>query len=224
MRGWKPDVVVFIGDFGDMWSVSDHSKDPARKDLLIDEVAAVNRELDKVENIIGEKAIFIEGNHEDRLRRYLWDKAPKLLGTAEVKKLYRIGERGWKHVHYRDYHTIAPVTYTHDLGRAGVNAARQSLLDFGGNLVFGHTHRGSVVYQGEVKGNAHFSLNVGWLGDVNEIDYMHKARAMRDWQLGFGTVIHDGPKRAFARFHPIVGGRVEVDGHVYSTSADEARR
>lgn len=198
-----------------MYSVSDHSKDPARKDLLADEVASVNRELDRVQGIIDGNAVFVEGNHEDRLRRYLWDKAPKLLGTCNVDRLYRTRERGWKHVSYRDLHRINNVAYTHDLGRAGVNAARQSLLDFGGNIVFGHTHRGAVVYQGEVKGSAHFSLNVGWLGDVGAIDYMHRARAMRDWQLGFGTVIHDGPKRAFARFHPIVNGRVEVDGKLY---------
>ena len=121
-------------------------------------------------------------------------------------------------------HYINNVAYTHDLGRSGVNSARQTLLDLGGNVVFGHTHRGAVVYQGEVKGSAHFALNVGWLGDVKAIDYLHRARALRDWQLGFGTVIHDGPKRAFARFHPIVGGRVEVDGQVYSTSVDGARK
>ena len=215
MRGWKPDLVVFIGDFGDMWSVSDHSKDPARKLLLADEVAAVNNQLDKVQEIVDGNAVFIEGNHEDRLRRFLWDKAPKLLGTTDISQLYQIRSRGWKHAAYRDFHRILNVTYTHDLGRSGVNSARQSLLDLGGNLVFGHTHRGAVVYQGEVKGSAHFALNVGWLGDVNEIDYMHRARALRDWQHGFGTVIHDGPKRAFARFHPIVGGKVEVDGIVY---------
>jgi len=215
MRGWKPNLVVFIGDFGDMWSVSDHSKDPARKLLLADEVAAVNAELDKVQEIVDGNAVFIEGNHEDRLRRFLWDKAPKLFGTTDVTKLYRTKERGWKHISYRELHAIQNVAYTHDLGRSGVNAARQSLLDLGGNLVFGHTHRGAVAYQGEVKGSAHFALNVGWLGDVNEIDYMHRARALRDWQQGFGTVIHDGPKRAFARFHPIVGGKAEVDGVVY---------
>ena len=212
---WEPDLVVFIGDFGDNYAVSDHSKDPARKDLLADEVAKVNAELDRVQELVDSKAVFIEGNHEDRLRRYLWDKAPKLLGACDIDTLYRIRARGWKHVPYRDLHQIGNVTYTHDLGRSGANAARQSLLDLGGNLVFGHTHRGAVVYQGEVKGSAHFALNVGWLGNVEQIDYMHKARAKRDWQLGFGTVIHAGPKRAFARFHPIVSGRAEVDGTLY---------
>lgn len=216
MRGWKPDLVVFIGDFGDMYSVSDHSKDPARKDLLADEVAAVNKELDRVQALVDGNAVFIEGNHEDRLRRYLWDRAPKLLGSCEVSSLYRVRERGWRHIKYRDLHRIHNVSYTHDLGRSGAYAARQSLIDLGGNLVFGHTHRGTVVYQGEVKGSAHFALNVGWLGDLTAIDYMHRARALRDWQLGFGTMIHESPKRAFARFHPIVSGVVEVDGTIYS--------
>lgn len=212
MRGYRPDLVVFIGDFGDNYSVSAHSKDPSRKDLLVEEVEAVNRELDKVNC----DAVFIEGNHEDRLRRYLWDHAPKLLGATSVEKLYKIRERGWRHVAYRDFFKLNNVTYTHDLGRSGVYAARQSLMDLGGNLVFGHTHRGGVAFQGEVKGSAHFSLNVGWLGDVAKVDYMHKARALRDWQLGFGTVIHEGPKAAFGQFHPIVKGMCRVDGRTYT--------
>ena len=198
-----------------MYSVSDHSKDPSRKELLHEEVDAVNRELDRVEALVGDRAIFIEGNHEDRLRRYLWDKAPKLLGTTDIPKLYRTKDRGWIHVRYRDAWAIHNVTYTHDLGRSGTYAARQSLVDFGGNLVIGHNHRGGVVYQGEAKGSSHFCLNVGWLGDVAAIDYMHRAKALRDWQSGFGTVIHDGPKRAFGQFHPIVGGKVEVAGKIY---------
>ncbi len=212
IQRWKPDQVVFIGDFGDCYSISEFDKDPERKVSFLDEVEAVNRELDQVQNLVDANAVFIEGNHEDRGRRKVWRQVPELAGLVSIPRLYRLRERGWKHVPYRGVHRIGNVAYTHDIGRAGVNTARQTVVDFGGNIVVGHSHRGGVYYQGEAKGSAHFCLNVGWLGDVKKVDYMHQAKALRDWQLGFGTVIHDGAKAAFARFHPVVRGAVEVDG------------
>ena len=209
----NPKCVIIIGDFLDMYSVSAHSKDPKRKLSLLDEIEAANRRLDEIQSRAGSHVTFVEGNHEDRLRRYIWDKAPELDGVTTVRGGLRLDERGWRFIPYRDYYRLGRVTYTHDIGRAGINAARQSLLDYGGNLVFGHSHRGAVVYQGEAKGASHFCMNVGWLGDVAQVDYMHRARAERDWQLGFGIVDYsDDMERASATFVPIVDGRCVVHG------------
>lgn len=210
--------MVIIGDFSDFYAVSDHDRDPSRKSNLEWEVEETNKALTQIQDFADNNVIFVEGNHEDRLRRYLWKKAPQLFGMTDVKRLFQLKDRGWLHFPYRHGWRNGNVTYKHDVaGRAGKHAAASSLADFGGNLVIGHTHRGGVAYLGEVKGTSHFCLNVGWLGDVDQMDYADPDKARRDWQLGFGTVIHDGPKRAFARFHPIVGGRVEVDGTLYST-------
>lgn len=214
----RPHKVVIIGDFADFYAVSDHDRDPMRKDSLEWEVECVNAELDRLEELMDRDVVFIEGNHEDRLRRYLWKKAPQLFGVTDVKRLFRLDQRGWIHRPYRHGWKYGNVTYKHDVaGRSGKHAAAQSLADFGGNVVIGHTHRGGVVYLGEAKGANHFCLNVGWLGDVKLMDYMDPDKALRDWQLGFGTVIHDGPSRAFGSFHPIVKGRCEVDGVIYDT-------
>jgi hypothetical protein len=195
-----------------MYAVSSHSKDPARAKRLKEELADVNRALDQIESVAGKHVTFIEGNHEDRLRRYIWDKAPELDGVSDLRGLLGLDRRSWSHVRYRDYYRLGVVTYTHDLGRSGKNAAGQSLADFGGNLVFGHSHRGGVVYQGEAKGASHFCLNVGWLGDVTQVDYMHRARAERDWQLGFGLVDYRDNGMVSAQFVPIVGGGCVVHG------------
>lgn len=212
IRREKPEKTIIIGDFADFYSVSSHSKDPRRKDRLEDEVAQVNDELDRIPGDV----VFLEGNHEDRLRRYLQDKAPELFGICDVKRLFKLKERGWKHLPYRDYYRIGKVTFCHDVGRSGKYSAFQTLQDLATNVVFGHTHRGGVVYMGEAgpRGKPHFCLNVGWLGDVSKVDYMHRARAERDWQQGFG-LLHTDRDRAHAQFIPIVGGRCNVNGRWY---------
>jgi predicted phosphodiesterase len=220
IRETKPDVVVIIGDFADMYSISSHPKSLDRKMNFATERDAVNAALDQVRLAAGNacRIVFCEGNHEDRITRYLQSSAPELGGIKEIRAegLFKIKQRNIEWVPYRTEIKIGNCAFTHDVGRCGVNTARQSLLDYGGNLVVGHSHRGAVVYQGEIKGSSHFCLNVGWLGDVEAIDYVHRARAKRDWQLGFGLVDQDEAGYSWAQFIPVLDGRCVVDGKLIS--------
>ena len=208
----KPGTVVIIGDFLDCYSVSQHSKDPSRKVLLQDEVNAAVRELDRLERLVGARVVFVEGNHETRLAREVSKHLPGAHGLLTARSLLEIDRRGWGWVPYGDWATIGKVAYTHDVGRHGANAARQSLLDFGGNLVFGHTHRLSVSYIGQTNGDKHVALNVGCGLDFDEVDYMHKARARRDWQHGFGWVDYDRHGNAWCQAIPIIDRAALVHG------------
>lgn len=209
IRQIQPWGVVIIGDFADFYSVSSHSRNPQRKHELHREVKAVNAELDRLAAAYSGPVCFVEGNHEDRLRRYLWDKAPELFGLVDIPELFKLPQRGWKHVPYRQSLKVGKVTFKHDYGgKAGKYAAEQSLEAFGGNLVIGHTHRGKVTYIGEGRpdGDPHFCLNVGWLGDLEQMDYVDPDKVRRDWQTGFGRVDFNS-RYAYASFHPIVHGR-----------------
>lgn len=220
IRGTQPETVVIIGDFADIYSLSSHPKSLDRKINFADEVDAVNVELDALRSAAGSgcRIVWTEGNHEDRITRYLQSSAPELGGLSGMRAegIFRVKERGIEWVPYRRHIKIGNCSFTHDVGRCGVNCARQSLLDFGGNLVIGHSHRGAVTYQGEAKGSSHFCLNVGWLGDVESIDYVHQVRARRDWQCGFGIVDQDASGYSYAQFCPIIDGRCVVDGQVIS--------
>lgn len=204
----KPDRVIQIGDGADFYSVSSFPKDPSRKAKLKDEIDAVNAEYDLLDH---DNVVLLGGNHEYRLQRYLQDKAPALFGMVECSKLLRVQERGWRWVPYMQHLIVGKVLFCHDLGHSGKNAALNTLGSAGHCVVFGHTHRGGVHYGGTVGGDSHFALNVGWLGDSAQVDYMHKAKT-RDWQLGFGWINMDSKGRAWAQFCPIVRGRVCVDG------------
>ena len=207
----KPSLTVIIGDFCDFYSISNYRKNPHRNLNLRWEVDQVNKQLDRIET---ENVVFLEGNHEDRLRRFLQDKAPELFGLTEIGKLFRLEERGWKHVEYGDYFTRGKVTYVHDLGHSGKYALHQTIQTAGGNVVFGHTHRGGIVYEGHVGSGGHFALNVGWLGNYRQLDYKSKFKAQRDFRLGFG-LIEEESGLYFPSFYPIVKGKSYVRGKLY---------
>jgi predicted phosphodiesterase len=212
----RPDALVIIGDFADCLSVSFHPKTPERKISLKAEIEAVNTELDRVGRLGVPRVIYCAGNHEFRAERYLTEKAPELFGMIAIQDLLRVKERGWEWVPYKQWIRIGKTAFTHDVERCGVNATRQSLLDFGGNLVFGHSHRGGIAYQGTVEGDQHVAMNVGWLGSYAAIDYRNAARAKRDWQHGFGIVYQDSAGYSWMQFVPVLSGRCIVDGHVVS--------
>lgn len=207
------DVLVTIGDTLDFFSVSSHPKPLDRKTNLGSEIEAGKICLRALERLPPKRKIFLEGNHDRRLANYVRDKAPELYGLVGLKQILDL--KAWEFVPYHDFIRVGKMAFTHDVGRSGANAARQSLNDFGGNLTFGHSHRGSVVYGGTVKGETHVCLNVGWLGDLKYIDYIHKAKANRDWQHGFGLVYVQPNGNCHAQFVPVIAGRCVVEGKLY---------
>ena len=216
IRALRPERIVIIGDFADCYAVSAHLKSMARRLSFELEIEAVNGALDELQRAAGLKCVitFCEGNHETRITRYCQTNAPELGGLdgLQFPSMTRLRDRGIAFVPYRRHVWIGKCAFTHDLGRAGANAARQTVVDFGGNIVIGHTHRGGIAYQGETRGRSHFCLNVGWLGDLELIDYVHLAKAKRDWQHGFGWIDQDAAGNSWAQFIPIVGGAVKVEG------------
>lgn len=186
-QAFKPDMLVVIGDIADFYSVSAHSKDPRRKRDLEWEVGEVNKALDQLDALGAEEKRFIAGNHEDRLRRYLQDRAPELFGTVSIPTLFQLRERGWDYVAYRSYTRIGKLHLTHDVGNAGRYATYKALDTFQHSNVTGHTHRLCYVVEGNAVGEHKVAAQFGWLGDVDQIDYMHRVKSEKDWALGFGT-------------------------------------
>lgn len=212
------DEIVFIGDFADYYRVSRYFKDADRMDFE-KELAVVNKMLDKVQEFSYERDVdvtFLEGNHENRLARYVQEHAPDIHSIVPgTNELLYITDRDWKFFQYTEVYKVGKMSFVHDVGRAGKNADKQSLVDFGGNLCFGHTHRGSVVYMGTTRGEQHVCLNVGWGGDVSSLDYKPKHKALREWQHGFGIVDFDSRGNCYAQFIPIVNKKCFVDGIQY---------
>lgn len=215
-KALKPDIIITLGDFADFYSVSSHSKDANRVHLLEEEVAAVNTRLNDLDKLGAKRKIFIEGNHCDRLSRYLSDKAPALFNTVRTKNLFELPRRGWEFVPYKNHIKVGKVHFTHDTGKAGKYAHYQSMDDFQSSVVIGHTHRLGYTVIGNAKGKPHVATMLGWLGDINAVDYMHKIKAQRDWALGFGVGYIEPNGNTHIQPVPIVDYRCLVGGKIYS--------
>lgn len=215
-RGWRPDVLVILGDAVDFYCVSQHPKDPARRIRFEDEIRLSNEGLDQLSALRVPRVIYCEGNHETRLSRHVAAKTPELHGVVNVQDLLRVKQRGWEWVSYGHHMSIGKLSFTHDIGFAGVYAARQSVMAFGGSITIGHTHRAQTHYESTVNGERHVGHTMGWLGDPECIDYRHRARVARESQHGFGVAHILDCGMHFSHFTPIVDGIACVDGRLFS--------
>jgi predicted phosphodiesterase len=209
----RPEVVVIVGDFFDFYAASFFPKNPTRRARLIDEIEEGLPLLDQLEALRVPNVFYLQGNHEERLDRAIVSMAPALHGMVRtLPEIARIAERGWHWVPYKRSISIGKMRYSHDFTRCGVNAARQSLLDVGKSITFGHTHRLGVAYQGTVEDGSHVALNVGHGSDLSQVDYMHRDRALRDWQHGCGIVDEDERGFVWPQAVAIIEGTARVRG------------
>jgi len=161
------------------------------------------------------KKVYIEGNHENRLERYLKDKAPDLLDFVTPDKLLNLEDREWEYIPYRKDFKIGNLFLTHDIGHAGRNAAFKASDVYQTNIVTGHTHRMAYFAQGNIRGKTFISASMGWLGDWRRADYMHRVKAVKDWTLGFGTAYIEKDGTAHIQPIPILKGKCVIDGKIY---------
>lgn len=188
---FKPNTIAIMGDFADFYAVSSHSKDPKRALMLAEELVVVNAALDQLDALGASRKIFVAGNHSDRLQRYIQDRAPEFHGIVSVPALFKLAARKWEYVPYKSNTTLGKLYLTHDVGTTGRGAVYKALDVFHHSVVTGHSHRLGYIVEGDAVGGASVSAQFGHLLDVEQVDYMHKVRAHRDWALGFGVGYHD---------------------------------
>ncbi len=224
-RHLKPDAVVVMGDLIDCYSVSRHSKSPDRVANLAKEIACVGDLLDQLDGLGAREKVFIEGNHEYRLVRYIEEKAPELFGICDIPQLLRLEDRGWEWIAYRDHKKRGAVHYTHDTGHSGRYAVYRSLDVYQHSVATVHTHRMALVVEGNAVGEPKVSAQFGWLGDVKQIDYMHRATARKNWQLGFGIGYTDNQTgHTWLTPVPILDYRCIVDGKLLKAPRRRRKR
>ncbi len=210
----QPDIIVVEGDFGDFYSCSAHDKNPTRTNDLEYEVGKIREARAQLDKLGASKKIFIEGNHEFRLARYLASNAPAVFKMLSVPELFELTENGWDFVPYKASCRLGKLHLTHDTGTAGQNAHRQSMNAFQGSCVIGHTHRMEFSVTGNADGPPQVGAMFGWLGSFEEIDYMHAIAAKRAWVHGFGIGFMEPSGVVHLQPVPIVNGACCVLGQI----------
>lgn len=211
----QPDIIVILGDFADFYAVSSHAKDPNRRLDLQWEVDEVKKLLSEVrENAPNARIVYVSGNHEDRLERYLKDKAPELFNSVKIEHVLGLADLRIEYVPYKDHIQIGKIYITHEVGNCGQYAHYKAQQAFEANVIIGHTHRIGYTVVGNAKGKPHLGAMFGWLGDFDQVDYMHKIRAKRDWAHGFGIGYIEVNGNVHVTPVPVVCGAVVVEGRV----------
>lgn len=213
----KPKHIVILGDFADGETLSAHPATKPGEVSFEQEVAGVQKCLDQLDALGATNKIYIEGNHEFRLDRYLMERAPAMFHAIKWQNVLTLYERGWQWVPYRKSVALGKLHLTHDTGTAGINAHRTSAQAFGGSAVIGHTHRMEMSIRGRFDGTPYVAAMFGWLGDPEKAAaYMHEAKAS-EWVHGFGVGYLD-PSNGVVHLQPvpIINGKCVVNGRLFS--------
>ena len=210
----QPDIVVSLGDLLDFYAVSFHAKSPKRRSDLAWEIGEGRKAIQDLTSLGASQNFITYGNHEHRLARYVAEKCPAMFDMFELDKLLGLPDLGWHVTPYQRALTLGHLRLTHDEGNAGIYAHYRASSTFRAPVVIGHTHRMAVQYQGTADGDtAHVSAMFGWLGSVDDIDYVHRAKA-NTWMQGFGVGVMTERGDVHLQACPIVNGQVCVFGDI----------
>lgn len=204
-----PDCIVLAGDMMDFYSLSFWERDPNLRDT-VSELRMGERFLEVLrETFPKAKIILQEGNHEERLPRYVWQSAPEL-GNLDELKLASL-------LHCADY-DVEVVTgkkpllaggnlhilHGHEFGgfmTNPVNPARGLFLRGKVNAVCGHFHQTSHHTEPGL-GHPVSTWSSGCLCNLKP-----KYRPINKWDAGFVSV--DLTKQNWSvRTHKIIKGQV----------------
>lgn len=186
-RQFEWQILCILGDFGNLDSVSYYSKKPDDCPLLMEEIAHIKLRKEEIEEAAGaRRKIYIEGNHEERLSRYIKDKASALWGVTSLPQLLEL--KGWEFYPYGDVAKIGRhLLVSHDFGSGSQNAHVRALdkAGMGRSVCHGHTHRSNVENRVTLDGELIQAAVFGWLGDPGYIKYRNRA-TLNCWPHGVG--------------------------------------
>lgn len=212
----KPKHLVILGDFADADCLKSHAPTEPGSEDFAHELEEVNRALDRLDLLGATNKLYVSGNHEFRLDRYLMERAPEMFRSIKWQNLLELHRRGWQWTPYRKSARIGKLNITHDTGSAGMNAHRTSSKAFGGSTIIGHTHRMAYEAVGRFDGSPYLAAMLGWLGDAEKAaGYIHEAQAS-SWVHGFG-VMHLEPTTGIVHVQPvpIINGQCCVYGKLF---------
>ncbi len=182
----KPYGIVQLGDALDFWQISSYDKNPLRKNTIAEDAAIYHGILQEWADLLPVDGVIhqLEGNHEDRLRRYIWKNARELVGIVqnvpEMTGLRKLGIRTvWHEISDWKSCQIGDLILHHG-HFYNQHVAVGNLLKYPKSLITGHTHRFQYVSNGE-----RFSATLGH--GSNEFETSHQPTPT-GWQQAFGVL------------------------------------
>lgn len=189
------DGYLNLGDFVDMDSISSFNKGkPGNTEgrYISEDFALANKILDRHQWLIWEnnpyaKFVMLEGNHEERIERFLAEN-PTFKGQISLEKDLRLKERGFEWIKSwskGEFYSIGKAKFHHG-EKTGQYHAKQMVTDYGCSIFYGHVHDMMCIPINH-KGD-HESIHVGQsLGCLCNFDLPYMRGKAHKWQQGFGV-------------------------------------
>lgn len=215
------DEIVILGDFVDFYDISSHPKSPQISEKLFDELHCAEEKLNELRKLFPNVPIFYcEGNHENRVSRFLQNQAPQLFGMFDLKSILNLDNKQISLVPYgpNQKHFVlgSNLIARHEPIGGGVHCAHSTVVKTQTSVIFGHTHRiqkSNIVALGT--GEVYEGISCGWLGDKDH-PVMGYVKNHHQWQTGWAVVdvIEDLNEFHVQLIH-VKNGRAMVDGELY---------
>jgi predicted phosphodiesterase len=206
----KPDVVLLNGDVLDFHMVSRYDHD-GTKLTYQEEIEAGRQFLAYLrDRFPRSRILYKEGNHEERLAKYILTRAPALFGleSVTVPQLLMYDDLGVEHIGDQRVIRIAGlrVIHGHEYGGstyAPVNAARWLMLRARRHAIMGHMHHTSEQIDQTIDGTQLATWSVGCLCGLHP----RYRRLSSRWNHGFAIIRVSGTNWEVQNLR-IVDGRV----------------
>jgi len=203
------DTLLIDGDLIDFHGLSKFQKRPS-KIFIKDEIETTKEFLDQIRKHFKDKRIIYKfGNHDDRLRRWVYDKAPALYEVEEIKLENLLKLQDYKIEKVEPDQKIQSgklnIIHGHEYrGGASINLSRSVMLKTFDHTLFGHFH--TVDYKAKKKIDNHMigSWAVGCLCGLTP-----QWLPNNEWLHGFALIEFDN-----GSFH-VHNKTISTDYHVY---------
>ena len=198
LRIIEPDAIVEAGDGFDFFQLSHFLNDPDRRNALLSDRDIFIAHRIAISKAVGKSTVkhYLPGNHEARLTKYLWHKAPELAGIEELTwhGFLQLEKMGWD---IRDFDGSQnpmvdvgklTVTHGHIVRKHSAYSARALLEDYGCSVLVGHTHRMGSYWRSTLD-TTHVCYENGCLCSLSA--GKHYAKGAINWQQGFSVITVD---------------------------------
>lgn len=202
----QPDIIV-MDELNDWYVLSRFDQDPKRINSLQDELDITEHYLNIIRQLCpNSRIILLESNHQERMRKYIWRTAGKLvslrcLETPSLLSLDKYDIELFETFTYKDFlfkhgNIIRPhSSYT----------ARMEFEQEGMSGCSGHSHRIGQYFVTK-RGGEYTWLECGCLCKREDVEYI---RGTSNWQHGIGFISFKEDSNHFvARVLPIIDNEI----------------
>jgi hypothetical protein len=179
---WIQPKVIVLHEVHDFYSISKFDKDPSRKDDLQSEINEANSYLKNLrKRCPNSRIILLKSNHTERLKKYLWSKAPELnsLTCLKIENLFHLKELG---IEYREVFYCRGVLFKHGniIRQDSSYTGKAEFTKEGTSGCSGHTHRLGMYFTTK-RGGSYVWVEAGCLCNL-DAEYIE---GTANWQQGF---------------------------------------